>query len=178
MNNAYIRPGGVAQDVSPAAIDLIREMVPEIRRGIRELELLVNENPIVKGRMNDVGILDLTGVHGAGHHRSGAALGRSAARPAQVRSLTAVTRPTTSRSSPATRADAYGRLRIRLDEMYQSLRIVEQCHRSHRSEHGRAGHGRRTRRSPGRLSCTVGSDGMGNSKEHIKEIMGDVHGSR
>ena len=50
MNNAYVRPGGVAQDVPPGAIDKIREVVPEVRKGIRELELLLNENPILKGR--------------------------------------------------------------------------------------------------------------------------------
>ena len=61
MNNAFIRPGGVAQDVLPEHIALCREQVPLIRRGLGELERLINENPIVKGRMVDVGILDLTG---------------------------------------------------------------------------------------------------------------------
>ena len=35
MNNAYIRPGGVAQALPPGAIDKIREVVPEIAKGIR-----------------------------------------------------------------------------------------------------------------------------------------------
>jgi NADH-quinone oxidoreductase subunit D len=44
MNNAYIRPGGVAQDLPPGAIDKIREVVRRSPRA-SELELLVNENP-------------------------------------------------------------------------------------------------------------------------------------
>jgi len=49
MNHAYIRPGGVVQDLPRGAIDKIREALPLIRRGIGELELLLNENPLVKG---------------------------------------------------------------------------------------------------------------------------------
>ncbi|MGL5828547.1 MAG: NADH dehydrogenase subunit D, partial [Angustibacter sp.] len=61
MNNAYIRPGGVAQDLPPGALERIREMVTELRRGIGELEALLLESPILKGRTVDVGYLDLTG---------------------------------------------------------------------------------------------------------------------
>ena len=90
-------------------------------------------------------------LHGPGHHRPGAALGRPAARPAQARSPTAATRPTTSTSPPATPCDAYGRLRIRIDEMYQSLRIIEQAtDRLQATSPARSWS--RTRRSPGRRS--------------------------
>src|SRR6185437_4309927 len=47
MNNAYIRPGGVAQDTPSGAIDRIRDMIPAVRRGVRELEALLLENPIL-----------------------------------------------------------------------------------------------------------------------------------
>ena len=87
MNNAYIRPGGVAQDLPPGAIDKIRDIVPPLRRGLHELELLLIENPILKGRTVDVGYLDLTGCMALGHHRPGPALDRPAARPAQARAV-------------------------------------------------------------------------------------------
>ena len=61
MNNAYIRPGGVAQDLPPGAIDKIRDMIPAVRKGVRELEALLNENPVLKGRTQNVGYLALTG---------------------------------------------------------------------------------------------------------------------
>ena len=171
MNNAYIRPGGVAQDVSPAAIDLIREMVPEIRRGIRELELLVNENPIVKGRMKDVGILDLTGCMALGI--TGPVL-RSAGLPHDLRKSEPYCGYETYDFEVITRdtCDSYGRLRIRLDEMYQSLRIIEQA-----TDRIEASMGEpimvQDKKIAWPAQLKVGSDGMGNSKEHIKEIMGE-----
>jgi len=64
--------------------------------------------------------------------------------------------------------DAYGRYLIRVDEMKESLKIVEQCV---------------ARLKPGPVMLTdkklawpadlkVGPDGLGNSKEHIAKIMG------
>ena len=38
MNHAYIRPGGVAQDLPAGAIDLVKEIIPELRTGIGEIE--------------------------------------------------------------------------------------------------------------------------------------------
>ena len=66
MNHAYIRPGGVAQDLPHGAIDKIRETIPLVRKGVRELEALMVENPILKGRMQSVGYLDLTGCMALG----------------------------------------------------------------------------------------------------------------
>ncbi|MBK8755984.1 MAG: NADH-quinone oxidoreductase subunit D [Actinomycetales bacterium] len=170
MNNAFIRPGGVAQDVSQRAIDLIREMVPEIRRGIRELELLVNENPIVKGRMVDVGILDLTGCMALGI--TGPVL-RSAGLPHDLRKATPYCGYETYDFEVITREsmDAYGRLRVRLDEMYQSLRIVEQA-----TDRLEASLGQPIMVADKKIAwpaqLSVGTDGMGNSLDHIREIMG------
>ena len=170
MNNAYIRPGGVAQDVSQRAIDLTREMVPEIRRGIRELELLVNENPIVKGRMVDVGILDLTGCMALGI--TGPVL-RSAGLPHDLRKAAPYCGYETYDFEVITREsmDAYGRLRVRLDEMYQSLRIVEQA-----VDRLEASLGEPIMVADKKIAwpaqLSVGSDGMGNSLDHIKQIMG------
>ena len=170
MNNAFIRPGGVAQDVSQRAIDLIREMVPEIRRGIRELELLVNENPIVKGRMVDVGILDLAGCMALGI--TGPVL-RSAGLPHDLRKVTPYCGYETYDFEVITREsmDAYGRLRVRLDEMYQSLRIVEQA-----TDRLEASLGQPIMVADKKIAwpaqLSVGTDGMGNSLDHIREIMG------
>lgn len=66
MNHAYIRPGGVIQDVPAEAIRDLRAELPDLRRGIHELELLINEQPILKGRMENVGYLDLTGCMALG----------------------------------------------------------------------------------------------------------------
>ena len=171
MNNAYVRPGGVAQDLPPGAIDKIRELVPEIRKGIRELELLVNEAPIVKGRMVGVGHLDLTGCMALGI--TGPVL-RSAGLPHDLRKSEPYCGYETYDFEVITRdtCDAYGRLRIRLDEMYQSLRIIEQA-----TDRIEASMGEPVMVEDKKIAwpaqLEVRSDGMGNSLDHIKEIMGE-----
>ncbi|MGV1007570.1 MAG: NADH-quinone oxidoreductase subunit D [Dermatophilaceae bacterium] len=171
MNNAYIRPGGVAQDVPPGAIDKIREVVPEIRKGIRELELLLNEAPIVKARLVGVGHLDLTGCLALGI--TGPIL-RSAGLPHDLRKDQPYCGYETYDFEVPTRdtCDAYGRLRVRIDEMYQSLRIVEQC-----TDRLQASAGRPVMLADKKIAwpaqLAIGGDGMGNSLDHIREIMGE-----
>ena len=83
MNHAYIRPGGVAQDIPPGAIDTIRESLVLVRHYFKQLEDLMMANPILHLRLKDVGYLGLSGLHGAGRHRTGAAVGGPAVRRAQ-----------------------------------------------------------------------------------------------
>ncbi len=85
MNHAYVRPGGVAQDLPPGAIDKVRDTIPLVRRGLGELELLLNENPVLKGRTVGVGHLDLTGCMALGI--TGPVL-RSTGLPHDLRKLT------------------------------------------------------------------------------------------
>ncbi len=66
--------------------------------------------------------------------------------------------------------DSYGRLRIRIDEMYESLKIVEQCLERLGDSQGAVMVGDRKIAWPAQLA--IGSDGMGNSLDHIREIMG------
>ena len=66
-------------------------------------------------------------------------------------------------------SDSYGRYRIRLDEMYESLRIVEQC--LDRLRPGPVMVADRKIAWPAQLA--LGPDGMGNSLDHIRHIMGD-----
>ena len=170
MNNAYIRPGGVAQDLPKGAIDKLLEIIPEIRRGLKELEDLVNQNPIVKGRMCDVGVLDLTGCMALGI--TGPML-RSTGLPHDLRRLTPYCGYETYDFEVITRTsmDAYGRLRVRLDEMYESLRILEQsADRLVASEGTPVMVADKKIAWPAQLA--IGTDGQGNSLDHIREIMG------
>lgn len=71
-----------------------------------------------------------------------------------------------------TTCDAYGRFLIRVSEMHQSMRIVEQCiERLRASEGSPVMVADKKIAWPAQLS--VGSDGQGNSVEHIKEIMSE-----
>lgn len=169
MNNAYVRPGGVAQDLPPGSIDALREMVPKVRRGIGELEALMNENPILKGRMVDVGVLDLAGCMALGI--TGPML-RSTGLPHDLRKSQPYCGYETYDFDVITRTskDAYGRLRVRIDEMYESLKIIEQTIDRLQTE-GPVMVADKKIAWPAQLA--LGGDGLGNSLDHIREIMGE-----
>jgi NADH-quinone oxidoreductase subunit D len=170
MNHAYIRPGGLAQDLPPGALDTIIDALPDIYQDISDIEKLTNENPLVRSRLVDVGYLDLSGCMALG--LTGPVL-RATGLPHDLR-----------RSQPYCgyedyefdvvtwdTCDAYGRLRIRIEEMRQALRIVEQCvQRLKDIGPGPVMVGDRKIAWPAQLA--IGGDGMGNSLDHIREIMG------
>ena len=87
MNNAYIRPGGVAQDVPHGAVDMVREVVEELRRGIRRARAAAQREPPPQGTYGRHRLPRPHRVHGPGHDRTGAPRDRAAPRPAQVGAL-------------------------------------------------------------------------------------------
>ena len=171
MNNAFIRPGGIAQRMPPGALDQIRDFVALMKKRLPEYAALCNENPIFKGRLKDVGYLDLAGCMALGI--TGPVL-RSTGYPWDLRK----TQPYSGYEEydfevPTTdTCDSYGRFRIRLDEMWQSLRIIEQC--ADRLE-GLQGAPIMVddKKIAWPAQLAVGADGMGNSLDHIKHIMGE-----
>jgi len=62
MNHAFVRPGGLAQDIPAGAVEFIRSTLPNIKRDLGELEKLCMGNPILRGRMIGVGEIDLAGA--------------------------------------------------------------------------------------------------------------------
>lgn len=170
MNHAYIRPGGVAQDVPEGIEDQIRSILPKVRGYLSQLGDLMLENPIFKARLVGVGNLNLAGCLALGI--TGPVL-RSAGHPYDVR-----------KSDPycgyetydfdiptSTDADCYSRVVLRIEECYQSLLIVEQCLTRLEASAGQPVMvADRKIAWPAQLA--IGSDGQGNSLAHIKEIMG------
>src|SRR3546814_19407803 len=61
MNHAFIRPGGVAQDLPPGALDEIRDFVALMKKRLPEYAALCNANPIFRRRLEGVGQLNLAG---------------------------------------------------------------------------------------------------------------------
>src|ERR1700753_1174609 len=61
MNHAYIRPGGVAQDLPPGALQKIREFLGEAPRWTADLHKLMDANPVFTGRTKNIAYLDLQG---------------------------------------------------------------------------------------------------------------------
>ncbi|OON78413.1 NADH-quinone oxidoreductase subunit D [Streptomyces tsukubensis] len=167
MNHAFIRPGGLAQDLPPGAVDSIREAVKKLRKNLPEYDKLASGNPIFKARMRDVGHLDLTGCMALG--ATGPVL-RSAGLPHDLRKAQPYCGYDTYDFDVPTAdtCDSYGRFLIRVEEMHQSLRIVEQC--LERLEPGPVMVADKKIAWPAQLA--MGPDGLGNSLDHIRNIMG------
>jgi NADH-quinone oxidoreductase subunit D len=168
MNHAYIRPGGVAQDLPPGAIPQIRDAVALMRKRLPEYTKLGTGNPIFQARTKGVGVLDLAGCMALGV--TGPIL-RSTGLPHDLRKTQPYCGYETYDFEVPTvdTADAYGRVLIRVREIEQSLQIVEQC-LDRLKEPGAVMVADKKIAWPAQLA--LGSDGLGNSLEHIKNIMG------
>jgi NADH-quinone oxidoreductase subunit D len=171
MNHAFIRPGGVAQDLPPGALDEIRAFVGLMRKRLPEYAALCNANPIFRGRLEGVGHLDLEGCLALGITRP---ILRTTGYAWDLRK----TQPYSGYDSydfdviTWDTADAYGRFRIRLAEMDESLRIVEQAaDRLARLEGAPVMVADKKIAWPAQLA--IGTDGLGNSLDHIRHIMGE-----
>ncbi len=87
MNHAFIRPGGVAQDLPPGALDEIRDFAALMKKRLPEYAALCNANPIFKAPSGRRRAPRPGRLPGAGHHRPGAAQHRLPVGPAQDRAL-------------------------------------------------------------------------------------------
>jgi NADH-quinone oxidoreductase subunit D len=171
MNHAFIRPGGVAQDLPPGALDKIREYITWMNKHLPEYAELCNANPIFKARLNNVGYLDLAGcmalgISGPTVRSTGYALDLRKTQPYCGYETYDFDVPTWDTS------DSYGRFRVRLQEMHESLKIISQCaDRLEKMDGEPVMVADKKIGWPSQLA--VGSDGMGNSLDHIKHIMGE-----
>ncbi|EGD44627.1 NADH dehydrogenase (quinone), D subunit [Nocardioidaceae bacterium Broad-1] len=171
MNHAYIRPGGVAQDVPEGTVARVSEFIELMKTRLSEYAALCNANPIFKGRLEQVGYLDLEGCLALG--LTGPIL-RSTGYPWDLRK----TQPYSGYQDydfeviTWDTCDSYGRFRVRLAEMWESLRIMEQALKRLKDLHGAPVMVADKKIAwPSQLS--VGPDGQGNSLDHIRHIMGE-----
>ncbi|HEV8024826.1 MAG TPA: NADH-quinone oxidoreductase subunit D [Candidatus Nanopelagicales bacterium] len=166
MNSAYFRPGGVAQDLPPDGVQTIRETLPLLRKRMKDTTDMLVDNAIWMGRTVDVGYLDLQGCMALGI--TGPVL-RSTGLPHDLRKSQPYCGYETYEFDIPTQTtcDAYGRFLIRIAEMQESLKIVEQC--LDRLQPGPVMVEDKKIAWPAQLS--VGADGQGNSPQHIQHIM-------
>lgn len=167
MNNAYIRPGGVAVDLPEDGAQRIADLLAVLPGELRELEDLMSDSQIFKARTQNVGYLDLTGCMALGI--TGPVL-RSTGLPHDLRTAQPYCGYETYDFEVITddAADCYGRYLIRLGEMRESLKIVGQC--LDRLRPGPVMIADRKLAWPADLA--LGPDGLGNSPAHIARIMG------
>ncbi len=171
MNHAYIRPGGVALDLPETGIAQLRDLISWLEKHLPEYAAFCNENPIFKGRMCGIGYQDLAacfalGVTGPVLRSTGYAWDLRKQQPYcgyETYDFDVITWDT---------SDAYGRFRVRLDEMWESLKIVKQA-----TDRLEASTGQPVMVDDPKIAwpatLAVGPDGQGNSHEHIKHIMGE-----
>jgi NADH-quinone oxidoreductase subunit D len=170
LNHAFIRPGGVAQDLPTDGIKELRGFIKLMKKRLPEYAALCNENPIFKARTEEVGFADLSACVALG--LTGPIL-RSAGYPWDLRKTDPYCGYESYDFDVITwdTADSYGRFRVRLAEMWESLRIVEQAtDRLEKLQGAPVMVADKKIAWPSQLA--IGSDGMGNSLEHIKQIMG------
>lgn len=167
MNHAYIRPGGLAADLPDGAETTIAALLDGLPSQLAEVEALLTDNHIWKARTQGVGYLDLTGCMALGI--TGPVL-RSTGLPQDLRKSAPYCGYENYEFDVATdtACDAYGRYLIRVQEMYESLRIARQCLDA--LEPGPVMVADASLAWPADLH--VGPDGLGNSPAHIAEIMG------
>ena len=169
MNHAYVRPGGVAQDLPEGALPTIIEAVKTLRHNLKDTEKLLIGNSIWLARTDGIGYLDIAGCTQLGI--TGPIM-RATGLPLDVRKIQPYCGYETYDFDvvTATSCDAYGRFLIRMHEMEQSLRIVDQCVERLANNSGPVMIEDKKIGWPAQLA--LGADGLGNSLDHIKEIMG------
>jgi NADH-quinone oxidoreductase subunit D len=167
MNHAYIRPGGVAQDLPPGTVDKVRDLIALLRKRIPDHEKLLDQNPIWIARTQGIGHLDLAGCTALGV--TGPIL-RSTGLPWDLRKSQPHSGYENYDFDVITEdgCDVYSRYRIRIREMRESLKIIEQC--LDKLEPGPVMVEDKKIAWPAQLA--LGTDGLGNSLDHIKHIMG------
>lgn len=167
MNMAYVRPGGVAQDVPDEAVVKIREFLAMMPKRLKEYEDLLSGQPIWIERTKNVAVLDVTGCVALGV--TGPVL-RSAGLPWDLRKTMPYCGYETYEFDvpTSTDADVWGRYVVRLAEIRESLKLVEQA--VDRLKPGPIMVADKKIAWPAQLA--IGADGMGNSLEYVAKIMG------
>jgi NADH-quinone oxidoreductase subunit D len=167
MNHAFIRPGGLAQDMPDDFHQAVTEFCKVMDERLPLYDKLFTGQPIWRNRLKGVGYLPVDaclalGITGPVLRSAGLAWDLRKVEPYSCYDEFDFDVPT------STDADCWARYLLRVEEMHQSLRIIRQVLRT--LEPGPVMVEDKKVAWPAQLS--VSSDGMGNSLEHVRKIMG------
>ncbi|MEX2324292.1 MAG: NADH-quinone oxidoreductase subunit D [Nitriliruptoraceae bacterium] len=168
MNHAYIRPGGLAQDVTDDFLERCESLLKLLPDKIGEYEDLLARNPIWVDRLKDVGVLSTErclelGVTGPLLRASGMSWDLRKSQPYCGIDQYDFDVPTDSSG------DSYGRFLVRVEEMRQSLRIIRQALDTLPGGPVMVA----DKRIAWPSQQSLGADGVGNDPEYIRHIMGE-----
>ncbi|MDH3462944.1 MAG: NADH dehydrogenase (quinone) subunit D [Acidimicrobiia bacterium] len=125
MNHNYIRPGGVAADLPPGWKDDVGAILVDLPERLAEYDDLLKDNPIWLARTKDVGVISdheciAYGITGPPLRASGVQWDLRKAFP-----YSGIDRYEFDVPVGET-GDVYDRYRVRVEEIHESLKIVEQ----------------------------------------------------
>ncbi len=126
MHAAYVRPGGVHKDLPPELIDDIEAFCDPFLQVLDDIEGLLTDNRIFKQRNVDIAIVSLEdafawGFSGVMVRGSGAAWDLRKSQPYECYNELNFDIPI------GKNGDCYDRYLIRMEEMRQSVSIMQQC---------------------------------------------------
>ncbi|HEY1570887.1 MAG TPA: NADH-quinone oxidoreductase subunit D [Pseudonocardiaceae bacterium] len=167
MNHAFVRPGGIAQDLPDDVQTKVADFVKVMDSRLPGYDKLLTGQPIWRNRMAGVGVLPLDACIALG--ATGPIL-RAAGIAWDLRKIEPYLgyEEYTFDVPTSTDADSFARYLLRLEEIHQSLGIVKQAMK--KLEPGPVMVEDAKIAWPAQL--TIGADGMGNSLAHVRKIMG------
>ncbi|MEZ5994509.1 MAG: NADH-quinone oxidoreductase subunit D [Hyphomonadaceae bacterium] len=135
MHAAYFRAGGVHQDLPPQLIDDIADWCEQFPGKVRDIEGLLTGNRIFKQRNVDIGVVTQEdalkwGFSGVMVRGSGLAWDLRRSQPYEIYNELDFKIPL------GKNGDCYDRYLCRVEEMYESTKIIQQCIRLLKSTPG------------------------------------------
>ena len=129
LTTSYIRPGGIWRDVPPSFRDRVQDVLDNFPARFDEYERMLTDNAIWRHRLEGVGVLTTEqcqslGVTGPMLRATGLAFDYRKALPYSGYEKYDFDVPT------ATEGDCFARYRVRMSELRQSLRIIDQAQKS------------------------------------------------
>jgi len=126
MHANYFRPGGVSQDLPDGLLDDIGAFIRQFPARLQDVETLLNNNRIWKQRLVDIGVVSQKeamdwGFSGPMLRGCGIKWDLRKSNPYDVYGEMDFDVPV------GKSGDCYDRYLIRIEEMYQSLKIIQQC---------------------------------------------------
>jgi NADH-quinone oxidoreductase subunit C/D len=117
--------GGLAGDIHPTFQKKVKEFIPYMRKMLKEHHMLFSKNPISVGRMKDIAYLDKNKAISLG---ATGPTGRASGWHNDLRKITPYAAYDKVNFEEVLRSggETFDRYIIRLDEIEQSLRIIEQ----------------------------------------------------
>lgn len=126
MHAAYIRPGGVSQDLPLGLLDDIYTFIAQFNDRVDEIEELLTENRVWKQRLVNIGVVSAKealnwSFSGPMLRGSGIKWDLRQNQPYEIYDQLSFKVPV------GTNGDCYDRYLIRMEEMRQSVHIIKQC---------------------------------------------------